>query len=240
MRILPVIPSLLIIAASLPAQTPHETIRALRAREKANPADPALAMPLALAYYAAGQKILFTRYAERAALVNPKDPEPHYALGRYALDDLQQQDAAARHFREALRRHPEHAPSLYHLGWCLELDNKPAEAKALYVRADTWLAHLGLARLALEDGRMEEALLHAKKGAAAAEPSAHMALARVLLRVGRNQEALVSLRQAARLDPADARIHYQISRVAAGLGDPVLERESLARYQELRAIYTQR
>ncbi|MBM3785092.1 MAG: tetratricopeptide repeat protein [Acidobacteria bacterium] len=232
--------SFLIIAGLLRAQQPYETIRRLRGMERTDPADAALPLQLALAYYAAGQKILFQRYAEEAARRNPRDPQPHYALGRHALDDLQQQDAAARHFQEALRLDPAHVPSLYHLGWCHELDGQSAKAEALYRKANNWLAHLGLARLALEANETGKALEHARLGAQANEPSAYTTLARVLLRAGQTAQAIEALQKAALLDPADARIPYQISRAAAARKDAALEAESLRKYNELRALYTQR
>ena len=215
-------------------------IRELRLAEAANPKNGETVLLLAYAYYLAGQKKLFSQKATAAAALLPQSPEPRYALGRYYLDDVQRRDLAATEFRAALALDPRHAPSLYHLGWCLELDKQPAEAARLYTQANSWLGHLGLARLALDAGEPREALQHAQI-AARLQPNAplvHALIAKIHQRQGDCKQAIPSLQRAAALDPSDAALLYQLSRCAAATGNTALQRESLKQYEQLRAVYS--
>lgn len=214
-------------------------IRQLRAAEARHPLDGNTVLLLAYAYYLAGQKTLFAQKAAAAVSLLPKSPEPHYALGRYYLDDVGRCDRASAEFRQALARNPEHAPSLYHLGWCHELDQQPEAAARLYTQADSWLGHLGLARLALDSNEPAQALAAANT-AARLQPDAfmvHALLGKIHQRLGNCRQAIPAFERAAALDPTDAPILYQLARCAATLGDTALHRETLKRYERLRAIY---
>jgi len=214
-------------------------IRQLRAAEARNPRDGSTVLLLAYAYYLAGQKTLFAQKAAAAIPLLPKSPEPHYALGRYYLDDVGRCDRASAEFRRALARNPQHAPSLYHLGWCHELDQQPGEAARLYTQSNSWLGHLGLARLALEANEPAKALASAHR-ALRLQPEAfmvHALIAKIHQRRGDCQQAVPAFQRAAALDPTDAPILYQLARCAGALGDTVLQREALKRYELLRSIY---
>jgi tetratricopeptide (TPR) repeat protein len=216
-----------------------EAIRTLRKMEAARPASGDIVLLLAHAYYRAGQKRLFAEKAKAAAALLPESPLPDYALGRYYLDDLQRQELAEQSFKKALTRHPGHGPSLYHLGWCRELDRHPDEAEIYYRRSGIWLGSAGLARLALDRNDREEALSHAREAVRMAgnQSQAHAVLARVLQRLERYKEAISAYRRATELDSTDAKLHYQLSRCAAAIGDRALQKESIARYEELRSVY---
>lgn len=214
-------------------------IRQLRAAEARNPRDGNTVLLLAYAYYLAGQKALFAQKAAAAIPLLPKSPEPHYALGRYYLDDVGRCDRASAEFRQALARNPQHAPSLYHLGWCLELDQQPEAAVRLYTQSNSWLGHLGLARLALDANEPAKALASANT-AVRLQPDAfmvHSLIGKIHQRRGNCSRAIPAFERAASLDPTDALILYQLARCAASLGDPTLQRETLKRYELLRSIY---
>jgi tetratricopeptide (TPR) repeat protein len=214
-------------------------IRQLRAAEARNPRDGNTVLLLAYAYYLAGQKRLFAQKAAAAVPLLPQSPEPHYALGRYYLDDVGRCDRASAEFRLALARNPEHASALYHLGWCHELDQQPEEAARLYTRASSWLGHLGLARLALAAQQPEKALASAQT-AARLQPDAfmvHALLGKIRQSQGDCRQAIPAFERAAALDPTDAPILYQLARCAATLGNSALQRETLRRYERLRALY---
>jgi len=214
-------------------------IRQLRAAEARNPRDGNTVLLLAYAYYLAGQKTLFAQKAAAAIPLLPKSPEPHYALGRYYLDDVGRCDRASAEFRQALARQPLHGPSLYHLGWCHELDQQPDEAARLYTQSNSWLGHLGLARLALEANQPDKALAAANT-AARLQPNAfmvHALLGKIHQRQGNCRQALPAFERAADLDPTDAPILYQLARCAGALGDTTLQSETLERYERLRALY---
>lgn len=214
----------------------------MRAEEARRPDDAPTVLLLSYAYYLAGQKTLFSAKAARAAALAPGDPEAPYALGRYYLDDLQRADLAAVEFRRALARNPAHPPSLYHLGWCLELDKQVGEAEPLYRRAAAakyWLGYTGLARLALEAGDLERALREATAAVRLhpEAPQAHVLAARIHQRRGNHSSAVESLRKAVALDPTDAAVLYQLARAARAAGLSELEREALSRYEEVRRVY---
>jgi Flp pilus assembly protein TadD len=220
-------------------------IRELRKEEAKRPRDGETVLLLGYAYYLAGQKKLFAQKAAAAAALLPYSPEPNYALGRYYLDDVDRRDLAAEEFRRALARASNHPPSLYHLGWCMEQEKQLKEAAGLYrqaIPASYWLAHLGLARLALDSGEYESALEHANT-AVRLQPNAvqaHSLLAKIWQRKGDCAQAIAPFRRAAALDPSDAAIFYQLARCARSAGDTTLERQSLQQYELVRSIYSQK
>jgi tetratricopeptide (TPR) repeat protein len=218
-------------------------IRQLRAAEARHPNHAPTLLLLSYAYYLAGQKKLFAATAARAATLDPDNPDAPYSLGRYYLDDLQRADLAAAEFRRALARNPAHPPSLYHLGWCLELDKQPDAAAPLYrqaAAANYWLAHLGLARLSLDQGELERALEHVNTALRlhSDSPQPHLLLARIHQRSGHHSRAIPPLQKAVALDPTDAAALYQLARAARAAGLPHLERETLLQYDHVRKIYS--
>lgn len=216
-----------------------EAIRVLRRLEAARPGDGETVLLLAYAYWFAGQKQLFSRKAEAAAQLMPKSPLPHYALGRYWLDEQQRQDLAAAEFARALELDPLHPPSLYHLGWCRELNGRFEEAATLYRKSDTWLGHTGLARLALKGGKLSEALNQAQL-AVKLNPDAAMAqalLGRALCELGRFTEAIRSFERAIAADPTDAKLYYQLSRCAREAGKTSVAKRYLEKFEEIQALY---
>jgi len=218
----------------------YAAIIELRRLEKQQPRDGQTVMLLAYSYYLAGQRKLFALKAKEADQLLPQSPEPPYSLGRYYLDDVQRCDLASAEFRRALERDSRHAASLYHLGWCLEQDKQPEAAAANYRKAGNWLAEMGLARLALENGDEKAAQKHAAN-AVRLQPmaaQAHATLARIFQRQNDCKQAIPPLRRATELDPIDAPLLYQLARCAQSTGDRDLERASLERYNKIRSLYS--
>ncbi len=214
-------------------------IRRLRQAEASQPRHGETVLFLAYAYYLAGQRKLFAQKATLAAELLPNSPDPHYALGRYYLDDIQRRDLATAQFRLALTRNPNHPGALYHLGWCLEQDKESDAAARLYKQANSWLGHLGLARLSLAANDVPAALQHATTAARLQpnSPLVHSLLAKIHQRNDDCPQAISALRRVVALDPSDAAALYQLSRCAAATGDTALQRQSLQQYERLRSIY---
>jgi Flp pilus assembly protein TadD len=215
-------------------------IRELRRIETLRPRDGDNVLLLAYAYYLAGQKKLFVQKVGLAAELLPAKPEPQYALGRYYLDDLQRRDLAETAFRQALLRDPQHSSSLYHLGWCKELEQEMEEAARYYEQSKSWLGYLGLARIALDSAKPADALPLALT-AARMKPDAplvHALIGKIHQRNGDCKSAVPALRRAAELDPTDAGLLYQLSRCAGAIGDVALQRATIKQYNQIRATYS--
>lgn len=217
-----------------------EAIRVLREGQRTSEEDFENKLWLAIAYYLAGQHKLFAKQMRQAEEGLSEDPFPSYALGRHQLDIEGRADLAREYFSEALRRSPSHLPSLYHLGWCHELDRRYEEAKSLYRRAEgLWLAHAGLGRLAMIEEQVETAKREAERAVSLRPDSAMVRLlyAQVLERSGNPKLAFAEFRAAAALDPTDASIWYRLSRCARVVGDQASAAEALARYREVSGMY---
>lgn len=217
-----------------------EAVRVLRRRLAKSPEAGEIRLWLGVAYYLAGQYKLSAQEMTAAAEGLPLNPFPPYALGRYYLDIQQRADRAQSAFEETLRRSPNHSPALYHLGWCHELRGDTKKAAELYRRASGyWLAHAGLARLALRRGDPEEAVPQARR-AVLLKPDAAMArlvYGQALERAGEVEPALEQFEQAASLDPTDASGLYQALRCARRLKQEGKVRDLLDRYKAVTATY---
>lgn len=213
-----------------------DAIRSLRRQ----PPTPETRLWLGLAYFMAHQYKLFEKEMTEAARSLPDSPFPPYALGRYALDVLQDAGRARLSFEEALRRSPSYAPALYHLGWCHELATDTPRALELYRRAHGyWLAHLGIARIALAREDFPTARRHAELALSLRSDAAmvHLLYARILERIGDLSAALQQFERAAALDPTDSSALYQAIRCARRLNQPDHAAALLARYRAVVAIY---
>jgi tetratricopeptide (TPR) repeat protein len=214
-----------------------EAIRAMRRQSKYTAEDK---LWLGVAYYLAGQHKLFALMMAEASDGLPRNPFPPYALGRYHLDIRGRAGEARAAFEEALRRSPAYAPGLYHLGWCHELDRDLDKALELYGRAPGyWLAHLGIARIAMTREDLVQARLQAER-AIALKPDAAMArllYGRVLERAGELRLALEQFETAATLDPTDSSGLYQAVRCARKLEDGSRAASLLKRYRDVVDLY---
>jgi tetratricopeptide (TPR) repeat protein len=195
---------------------------------------------LGVAYYLAGQKILFREQMAEAIRRSPDDFGPYYYLGRYYDSDVDDTEEAARLFRLALEKNSAYAPALSHLGACLERMGQNAEAEAAYqasVRVP--LSLVGLARLRLTIGDPASALIFIQK-AIGLNPRDTMALklaARIYRELNRPLDAVRVLESAALSAPREASIRYQLARLYRLMGDHDKSSAALDDFERLRAIY---
>jgi len=216
----------------------YAAIRRLRAAEKKNPSSVSTKKELGVAYYLAGQHLLFRQKMEEAIALDPGDHLPHYLLGRHFDSALQDFNTAETHFRAALKRRPQHALSLAHLGHVLEMQGRHDEAVTAYRQATAIVPCLpfavaGLARLkAASVDHMQKTLLCGGDDAMLLR-----ALARALSDAGSHAEAARSLQRALALDPSNSALAYQLHRAWAAAGDPVKAAAALETYRKLHGIY---
>lgn len=216
----------------------YAAIHRLRDAEKKEPASAPVKKALGVAYYFAGQHLLFRQKMDEAIALDSSDHLPHYLLGRHFDSDLQNFDRAAAYFRAALLRRPEDAPSLAHLGHALEMLGRRTEAEAAYsqaigVQPCLAFAVAGLARLeAASVDLMRKTLLCGGDDAMLLR-----ALARALTDAGSHAEAAPYLERALALDPSNSAIAYQLHRTWAAAGDPAKSAAALQTYRTLHGIY---
>jgi tetratricopeptide (TPR) repeat protein len=195
---------------------------------------------LGVAYYLARQYLLFRDQMAEAIRRDPDDFAPYYYLGRYYDSDLDDAEQAARWFREALNRNPDHERARSHLGNCLERQGRMEEAEAAYrASASVPLSQLGLARLMLAAGDNASALSFVER-AVAGDPrdsAAPKLAARVYTVLGRPREAVRALESAAALAPREASTQYQLYRAWQSLGDSAKAGMALREFERLRDVY---
>ncbi|HYO82539.1 MAG TPA: tetratricopeptide repeat protein [Bryobacteraceae bacterium] len=222
-------------------------IRALRIAQAASPT-PAVLIDLALAYADARQFRLFEATMKQAQHADGGNGAPAYYLGRYYSSVRDEVHTAEHYFRQALERNPEDFRSLYHLGYCDEVQARPAEAEARYrvaiklvsaknaAYAEPWI---GMARLLLTSTDPKRALPFAQQAAETpgAPASAFRTLARCLIHVGRPSDAAQALTRASQLEPTDASTLYSLYRVLAATGDQTRAREVLHQFRRLSVLY---
>jgi anaphase-promoting complex subunit 3 len=218
-----------------PAVTLTEANRAIRALRKTD--DP---KALGLAYYAAGQHILFRQKMDEAIRRDAADFAPYYYLGRHYDSDVDNADEAIRWLRLALERNPTYSLARSHLGNCLERLGKTAEAEAAYnASLNVPLSLIGLARLRLAADDTASALVFVQKAIAldARDVMALKLAARIYGMLDRPQEAVQALESAALQAPRDASIPYQLARFYKSIGDAAKSANALREFERLRTIY---
>jgi predicted Zn-dependent protease len=195
---------------------------------------------LGVAYYLAGQHILFREQMAAAIRRDPTDFGPYYYLGRHYDSDVDNADEAVRWLRLALERRNDYAPARSHLGNCLERLGKTAEAEAAYnASATVAQSQLGLARLRLAAGDASSALAFAQKAVAldSRDVRALRLAARIYGALSRPRDAIHSLEAATLLAPRDASIRYQLARAYESAGDHAKSAAAIRDFERLRAIY---
>jgi tetratricopeptide (TPR) repeat protein len=195
---------------------------------------------LGVAYYMAGQHILFREQMAAAMRTTPADFGPYYYLGRHYDTDVDSADEAVRWFRLALERNPGFARARSYLGSCLERLGREAEAEREY-RASMAapLSRVGLARMALARGAAETALTHIEP-AMKLDPrdvAAAKLAGRIYRALDRPGEAIRAMERAASLAPRDATIPYQLSRLYQATGNSDKAAMAMREFERLRAIY---
>jgi tetratricopeptide (TPR) repeat protein len=134
-----------------------------RAWEK-KPGDWRVASALADAEFAAGNLGAAEEWLRQAVESDPQDPDAWIALGSFYIgNDLRVAESGIPAARQAVLLAPENgrALDLLGLGWFTAGDLSEADRffrKALEINPDSSAAHLHLARLLLEEGKVEEAV----------------------------------------------------------------------------------
>lgn len=224
---------LALFAQSIELPASYRAVRVARARFAKDPS-PASRKALGIAYYAAGQHLLFREAMEAVIAADPKDFQPHYLLGRHYDSDVEDFGRAAAFFRAAIERNPNYGPSHAYLGHALELSGDASAAgsyeRAIQFNACEPAALAGLARLnrasiaQLERCPLKDGMLL-------------QALARLLTAAGRNSEAASRLASALAQDPNNAPLAYQLHRAYGAAGETAKAAEALANYKRIHAIY---
>lgn len=195
---------------------------------------------LGVAYYLAGQHILFREQMAEAIRRDPTDFGPYYYLGRHYDSDVDNADEAVRWFRLALERSEGYVTARSHLGNCLERLGKTVEAEAAYNASLTVAqSQVGLARLRLAAGDALSALTFVQKAIAidSRNVAALKLAARIYGRLNRPLDSVQALESAAALAPRDASIRYQLARVYQSVGDAAKSAAALQDFERLRVIY---
>lgn len=125
----------------------------------------------------------------------------------------------ANEFADRLAAHYDQAPNVhYFLGTLRKFQNDDAGATSEYKRElqispKNAAAMVELARLAADDGRMEDALTSAKQAAALEpnDPEAHRVYGDVLLRSGEAQKSVGELELAKKLAPDSVPVRFQLA-----------------------------
>lgn len=221
----------------LKAGAVYDAIRLLRRKESA---EPGVSKVLTLAYYLAGQHILFESRARRLMQEQPDDYAPWYYLGRHLYSDIEDYQKAAEMFRESLRRKPAHVRSTAFLGAALARLQQTQKAAELLRHAldqdpGLWFAHMELARIALAEQNYKEAEAHAESVIALTKShaEAYRMLARIRSGQGDDKAAAPLLETAAALEPEDPVVFYQLFQVLRRIGETSRANIALQTYQRL-------
>lgn len=208
----------------------------MRSAREADRREPTAASSKALgmAYYAAGQHLLFRQKMLQAMAADSGDYEPHYLLGRHYDSDVEDFPKAAALFRAAVQRNPRHAPSHAYLGHALEMTGDGAARdsyrRAVELNACEPAALAGLARMA--------ATTAARLSLCAGNDAFLLqAAARMLSAEGKHAEAADHLTRALTTDGSNAALAYQLHRAWVAAGDRAKAAEALAEYRRINAIY---
>lgn len=216
----------------LPAS--YRAVRLARAKERGD-SSAASKKAVGIAYYAAGQHLLFRQKMEEAIAADPTDFEPHYLLGRHYDSDVEDFVRAASLFNAALARNPDHAPSHAFLGHSLELSGDAAGASEAYDRA-IGLSSCEAAALA-GLARLNRAGIGQLQRCAGNDPFLLQALARLLSAAGRHSDAAVHLSRALSVDPTNAPLAYQLHRAWLAAGNQTKAADALTAYRRIHGIY---
>lgn len=226
--------AILLRAEGIDLKASYDTIRRLRAIEKQGRLTQADRKALGLAYYAAGQHLLFRRAMESAIANDTRDPDPHFYLGRHYGSDVQNFAEAATHFRAVLERKPS-PDSLAYLGHALEMQGNRDAAVPLYrdaVRLEPChpVAAAGLARLGM-------ASIGDLTKCASPHPVLLRELAKLFTASARHAEAALCLEKALAAEPSSAALAYQLHRAWRAAGDSEKSEAALARFRQISAVY---
>jgi len=195
---------------------------------------------LGVAYYLAGQHLLFREQMAVAIRIAPDDFGAYYYMGRHYDSDVGDSEAAAKWFRLALERNGGYARARFYLGSCLERLGEEAEAEIEYLASLSVAQSLvGKARLRLraEDARAASGFVQKAMEMDPRDVSAPKLAARIFSALDMPSDALRALETAARLAPRSTAIRYQLWRAYRAAQEPVKAAAALSEFERLRAVY---
>ncbi len=195
---------------------------------------------VALDYVLLGDYGDAVRWLDRALESDPADAELWYELGRTRMMQLDF-SAAETALRQSLVVSPHLVKAKNNLGVTFEALNRSAEALQAYQEAITWQRDLlrrseqpllNYGRLLVEQNRAAEAVppLEAAIQIAPDNSECHEQLSRALSRSGKDQNdrAQKEMLEAIRLDPYNARLHFQLGILYRQARKPELATEQLS------------
>ena len=224
------------------------SVQALRRAEGLGLRTAFLYKSLGLAYYSMNQFILFRRQMQKAAELDPKDPQPHFQIGRYFESVPHDYGQALAHFQKAVSLDPRDGRSAAYRAYCLEMLGNSDQAREAYevsvrlleARGDkfSW-PYYRIAQMMLVASNAAQSLLWARR-AVVLEPDAAInryLLGKLYLQMNRPVEALEELRAAVRLDPKSTTAHYLLARIYSVLGREEAARAERDIFERLKSAY---
>ena len=150
---------------------------------------------------------------QQAAVLQPKDPEPHLGVG-LLLEKANKFSEAEREYKEALALDPGSTDAATGLANIYMRGRRFPEAEAalrkvVAAHADDAAAHVQLGRILAAEGKNEEAITELQAGAklAPADASLQRDLADLYVTAGKNAEAEKTYRTLLATQPNDAALH---------------------------------
>jgi len=176
--------------------------------------------------------------------LDPRNPEPHYHLGRYYFEKQMFTDSR-NELQQAIEKSPRHYRAYYYLGWCQRAGGELEKAKESYLKSVEIILQDGasfgwpfadLGELLITQDRFEEGLIWLFRAVRNDPdlPYAHFKYASALFKKETTSEVESELRKAIELDPGYTEAYYVLANYYRKSGNRELAMEALKKFQELR------
>ena len=160
---------------------------------------------------------------------DPTNVEVLYSLGR-CLYTQNHFDEAEQAFRRVLALDPHHLKAEENLGLTLDAENQPGRAEAALQQAASWARDqevrdpwpfLNLGGFLLDQQRAAEALPYLRRATTLGPDlaPAREKLGRALVQTGNAKAGVVELEAAARLDPKNPKVHFELGQAYRDAGE---------------------
>jgi len=167
-------------------------------------------------------------WLEIAESFDPRNVEVEYSLGRCLYSQDRFPEAAAK-FLRVLELKPDHLKAEENLGLAYDIMNEPAKAEEALRKAATWAGQestdewpfLDSGTFLLDHDRAAEAVPLLQRAAAIAPNRAacHERLGRALILMNDIDDGVKELEIATRLEPTNAKTHYELAMIYREAGD---------------------
>jgi tetratricopeptide (TPR) repeat protein len=224
----------LLVGLDVEAKRPEAARKRVQSALAAPAPSVGILLVAARTYAGLGDAAEAERLLQRAATLDRRDGEAHFALG-HLYASQKKTDLALQHYRTAAERQPNTVAPYAYIGEILGSENRRAEAKEAYRRAleidpEAAVVANNLAWMYAEDGeRLQEALQLAQRARARFPESPDIAstLGWVHYKMGGHSQAIIALNDAVRLDPNNATAQYHLGFACAKTGDVPCVRRAL-------------